>query len=78
MSNPLSKFRIYFSGLVLLWNTGLEVFASRTDFVYWLLTPHFFFDQKTPIRHLKSLKGIVHVRQALRAIEHSNGHFSLD
>ena len=76
MQNVITKIRIYLKGLTALRNAGLDVFASRTDFAFWLLKPSFFFKKKAPISYLKSIKGIILVRQGLRAINYTSGRLA--
>ena len=73
MNNTIMTFRMYFLGLFALLKAGKEVFASRIDFVLWLMKKNYFFNGKSPISYLRSNNGLQFVRGRIRAIEYSNG-----
>ena len=73
MNNTLNNIKMYILKLIALFNAGKAVFASKTDFILWLMKKNYFFNEKAPVQFLWSNDGLRFVKGRVRAIRISNG-----
>jgi len=72
MNNTITNIKMYFLGLIALLSAGKKVFATRTDFVLWMIKRNYFFKDRSPVTYLASKKGLRYVRSQIRTIQYSN------